>query len=46
MSHRDTLDKAYGNIPKEIGIDFNMDWLATPRGIRYYWLILVRKFTR
>ena len=39
----DTLNKAYGNVPKEVG--FNMDWNVIPvlRGIKYYWYKLIRK---
>jgi hypothetical protein len=43
---KETLDKAYGNMPKEIGLDPNLDWGPTYRGIKYYWLKLIRKFTR
>jgi hypothetical protein len=43
---KETLDKAYGNVPKEIGLNPNFDWFPTVRGIKYYWLILIRKFTR
>jgi hypothetical protein len=46
MSSKDTLDKAYGNVPKEIG--FNAEWGFVPnwRGIKYYWYKLIRKVTR
>jgi len=46
MSTNEVIEKAYGNIPKEVGINFELSWLPTPRGVKYYWLILVRKFTR
>jgi hypothetical protein len=41
----ETLKKAYGNIPKEIGlyIDFS---IPVFRGLRYYLLKFFRKFTR
>jgi hypothetical protein len=45
MSSKDTLNKAYGGIPREVGLNFEIDWI-TFRGIRYYYLILLRKFTR
>ncbi len=45
MSTKDTLDKAYGNIPKE-PVSFIQFDLPTFRGIKYYWLRLVRLFTR
>jgi hypothetical protein len=43
---KDTLDKAYGSIPKEVGISFDTDWVPTWRGLKYYALLLIRKFTR
>jgi hypothetical protein len=43
----DTLNKAYGNMPKEVGFnDWFFDWLPTFRGIKYYWYKLLRKVTR
>jgi hypothetical protein len=43
----DTLNKAYGSIPKEISSDFDFfSWLPVPRGIKYYWYKLIRKVTR
>jgi hypothetical protein len=47
MSKQDeTLQRAYGNMPKEIG--YNVDWDILPgwRGIKYYWYKLIRKVTR
>jgi len=47
MSQKDTLDKAYGNMPKEVGYNTDMfAWMPTFRGIKYYWYLLVRKVTR
>ena len=48
MSAKETIDKAYGNVPKEVGFSDHslFDWLPTPRGIKYYWLKVVRFFTR
>ena len=42
----DTLNKAYGNVPKEVG--YNIDWnmIPTLRGVKYYWYKLIRKITR
>jgi hypothetical protein len=42
----DTIQKAYGNMPREVGL--NVDWLVLPgwRGIRYYWYKLIRRVTR
>lgn len=41
MKAKDTLEKAYGNIPKEplLNIEFELPF----RGLKYYWLKLVRK---
>ena len=40
------IQRAYGNMPKEIG--YNADWGILPgwRGIKYYWYKLIRKVTR
>jgi hypothetical protein len=38
----DTLNKAYGSIPKEVSISFNID-IPTFRGFKFYWLKLLRK---
>jgi hypothetical protein len=47
MSGKETLNKAYGNMPKEVGIGSDMfDWMPTWRGLKYYWHKLVRKVTR
>jgi hypothetical protein len=44
--HDETLQRAFGHIPKELpGTNFSFDIIPF-RGIRYYWLLLVRKFTR
>ena len=43
---QDTIDRAYGNMPKEVGFSFDMTWIPTLRGFKYYWLKLVRKVTR
>jgi hypothetical protein len=42
----DTLNKTYGNIPREVGFDDVFAWVPTYRGIKYYWYKLVRGFTR
>ena len=42
----DVLNKAYGNVPKEIGYWYDWNFLPTFRGIRYYWHKLIRKITR
>jgi len=42
----DTLNKAYGNVPKEVGFSMSLDFIPTLRGIKYYWHKLIRKVTR
>ena len=46
MTTKETLDKAYGNVPKEITPTWDFTFIPTWRGIKYYWLVLVRKVTR
>jgi len=46
MTTKEVLDKAYGNIPKEVGINFETLAFMPTRSIKYYWILLVRKFTR
>jgi hypothetical protein len=47
MSAKETIEKAYGNVPKEVGFNNGLfDWLPTPRGIKYYWYKLKRFCTR
>ena len=43
----DVLERAYGGIPKECSpyIDVT-SFVPTWRGIRYYWLKLIRKLSR
>jgi hypothetical protein len=43
---QEVIDKAYGNMPKEVGFNFDMTWIPTLRGIKYYWYKLIRKATR
>ena len=42
----DVINRAYSNMPKEVG--FSVDWEFIPgwRGIKYYWYKLIRKATR
>jgi hypothetical protein len=47
MTQKDTIDRAYGSIPKELPGSYNfLEWLPTWRGIKYYWYKLIRKITR
>lgn len=44
MSQKEIINKAYGHIPNEIQLNADIfSWLPTPRGIKYYWYILLRK---
>ena len=42
MSSKETLEKAYGNIPKEPSPFINMDWVPSFRGLKYYWIKFIR----
>lgn len=46
MTQKEILERAYGNIPKEPIIVFQLDWIPTIRGVKYYWLRLRRLITR
>jgi len=46
MTTKEVIEKAYGNIPKEVGINFEISSFIPARSIKYYWILLVRKFTR
>ena len=48
MSKQDeVLQKAYGNMPKEVGFSEDLfSWMPTYRGIKYYWYVMLRKVTR
>jgi len=44
---QDTLNKTYGNIPREVPDPWDIfEWIPTYRGVRYYWYKLVRSITR
>ena len=45
MSNKDTIEKAFGHIPREVGMIDPFDWIEF-RGIRYYWIRFIRMFTR
>ena len=47
MTQKETLDKAYGSIPKEVTGDFDFfSAFPVPRSLKYYWYKLIRKVTR
>lgn len=48
MSFKNTIEKAYGNVPKDpaTNVGINMDWIPTYRGIRYYWIKLIRSLRK
>lgn len=46
LKSEDVINRAYRNVPKEVSaFDMNLDSFSF-RGIKYYWLLLKRKFTR
>ena len=46
MTPKEVIDKAYRNVPNEVGFAVNWDFTPTWRGVRYYWYKLIRKATR
>ena len=47
MTKKDTLERAYGNVPREIPDPFSWTDELLPRSIKYFWLKwIVRKFLR
>jgi hypothetical protein len=43
---QDVLNKAYGNMPKEVGFNVELGFVPVWRGFKYYWYKLIRKATR
>ena len=46
MTPKEIIEKAYGGMPKEVGINFDITWWPTKRGMRYHWYRFIRKITR
>lgn len=47
MSKReDVLNRAYGHIAKEVTPTIDFNFYPTWRGVKYYWIMLKRKFMR
>ena len=46
LNSKDVINRAYGSIAKECSIVLDFNFYPTYRGIKYYWYILIRKFTR
>ena len=46
MNSKDTIDKAFANVTKEVGNPNLFDWIQPLRGIKYYYLRFCRYFTR
>jgi hypothetical protein len=46
MKSQEVINRAYGGIPKEPTPYISLDIIPTWRGIRYYWLKIIRKITR
>jgi len=40
------INRAYGHIAREVNLSFDLNFLPTFRGVKYYWYVLVRKFIR
>jgi hypothetical protein len=45
MTQKETIEKAYGNVPKEVPL-IAFEELQIWRGFKYYWYKLIRKATR
>ena len=45
MKIKETFDRAYGHIPKEVTYAPSFDGLW-PRGLKYYWIKFIRSITR
>jgi len=44
---KETLEKAYGHVPKEVVFAFDMSWMPTWRGVKYVWYKkVIRRLTR
>lgn len=43
MKSKETFDKAYGNVPHEVGFNVNLD-INVFRGFKYYYLKMIRFF--
>ena len=43
---KSVLNRAYGHMAKEVNLNLDLNFFPTFRGIKYYWYLLVRKFTR
>jgi hypothetical protein len=39
----DVINRAYGNVPREVGYNMTWDFVPTLRGIKYYWYKLIRR---
>jgi hypothetical protein len=46
MTTKETLEKAYGSIPKEVSYNVGLYWYPSFRGLKYYLLKAVRKFKK
>jgi hypothetical protein len=47
MTQKDTLNRAYGNVPKEVPDPFSWTDEFLPRSVKYFWIKwIVRKFFR
>jgi hypothetical protein len=42
---KEVLERAYGNVPKEVNLNYDID-IAPIRSVKYYYHKLIRFFTR
>lgn len=46
MSSKETIDKAFANITKDVSNPNLFDWIQPIRGLKYYYLKFIRYLTR
>ena len=46
MNSKDTIEKAFANITRDVGDPNMFDWIKPIRGVKYYYYTIVRYFTR
>ncbi len=46
MNSKDTIEKAFANVTKDVSNPNLFDWIQPGRSLKYYYLTLIRFFTR
>ena len=46
MNSKETINRAYKNVPREPGLSTNLLDFIPERAVRYYWIRFIRFFTR